>query len=103
MSEPLATHDHASLDATLTFLKRTRAELRSLRKVRVWKDRFHVLDINGDYFEVRGVGYPDADVVPLLRAINSAFDPATIHDPAQVEPKASRTGRPHTWAQDRGM
>ena len=103
MSEPLATHDHASLDATLTFLKRTRAELRSLRKVRVWRDRFQVLDINGDCFEVRGVGYADADVVPLLRAVNTAFDPATIHDPAQVEPKEFATGRRHTWAEDRVM
>src|SRR6516162_9495773 len=102
MSAPLATHDHApgSLDAALAFLKRTRAELRSLRKVRVWKDRVHVVDINGDFFEVRGVGYPDADIIPLLRAINTAFDPDTIHEPTQAEPKEFATGRRHTWAED---
>ena len=76
MSQPLATHEFAAghLDAALEFLKRTRWDLRELRKVRVWTDRVQVFDINADYFEVRGVGYPDADVVPLLRALNAAFD-----------------------------
>ena len=68
MTEPKATHDYTpgGLDAALEFLKRTRAELRSLRKARVWKDHFHIIDVNKDYFEVLGVGYPDADIVPLL-------------------------------------
>ena len=84
MSEPLATHDYDRRRpgrVALEFLKRTRWELRILRKARVWKDRLQVIDVNGDCFEVRGVGYPDADVVPLLRAVNAAFDPETIHDP----------------------
>jgi hypothetical protein len=105
MTAPLASHDHTpgALDAALAFLKRTRAELRSLRMVRVWRDRLHVLDVNGDYFEVRGVGYPDADIVPLLRAVNTAFDPDTIHAAAQTEPKEFGTGRRHAWAEDRVM
>ncbi|HKB36632.1 MAG TPA: hypothetical protein VKD72_09275 [Gemmataceae bacterium] len=105
MTTPLATHDYTpgGLDAALEFLKRTRAELRSLRKVRVWTDHFHVIDVNKDYFEVRGVGYPDADIVPLLRAINTAFDPQTIHNPTTAEYKEFDTGRRHTWAEDRVM
>ena len=105
MVTPLATYAHTpgGLDASLEFLKRTRAELRSLRKVRVWPDRFLILDINGDGFEVRGVGYAHPDVVPLLHAINTAFDPATIHDPTQAEYKEFATGRRHTWAEDRVM
>ena len=91
------------LDAALEFLKRTRSELRNLRKVRVWKDRLHIFDINGDYFEVRGVGYAEADVVPLLRAVNTAFDPATIHEPTTQEYKEFKTGRRHPWAEDRVM
>src|SRR5687768_326673 len=65
MSEPLATHDHVAgeLSAALVFLKRTRAELRTLRKVRVWRERVQVIDVNGDSFELRGVGYADAEVV----------------------------------------
>jgi hypothetical protein len=105
MTAPLAIHDYipGAIDPALEFLKRTRAELRSLRKVRVWVDRFQVIDINGDCFEVRGVGYPDADVVPLLRAINTAFDPDTLRESTTLEYKEYATGRRHTWAEDRVM
>lgn len=105
MSSPLATHDYrpAELAAALEFLKRTRWDLRELRQVRVWRDRVQVIDVNKDFFEVRGVGYPDADIVPILQAINTAFDPQTIHDPTQLEYKEFATGRRHTWAEDRVM
>jgi hypothetical protein len=105
MSAPLATHDYApgGLEAALAFLKRTRWELRSLRKVRAWKDRLQIFDVNGDYFEVRGVGYPEADVVPLLRGVNAAFDPQTIHADTRLEYKELATGRRHAWAEDRVM
>jgi hypothetical protein len=103
MSTPLATHDFTDAGAALEFLKRTRWELRSLRKVRVWKDRLQILDINGDVFELRGVGYPDADIAALLRAVNTAFDPQTIHDPTDLEFKEFATGRRHPWAEDRVM
>src|SRR5262245_18868470 len=103
MSEPLGIHQHSAIEPTLEFLKRTRWDLRDLRKVRVWADHIHVIDINGDYFEIRGVGYPDADVVPLLRAINTAFDPQTIHAQVSAEYKEFLTGRRYTWAHDRVM
>jgi hypothetical protein len=105
MSEPLATHDYTpgGLEAALEFLKRTRAELRTLRKVRVWKDRLQVVDVNKDFFEVCGLGYPDADVVPLLRNLNTAFNPETIHAPTDAEYKEFDTGRRYPWAQDRVM
>ena len=103
MSTPLATHDYATLDAAREFLKRTRAELRMLRKVRVYRDRLHVIDVNKDYFEVRGLGYGDADVVPLLRSLNTAFNPQTIHSPTEAEYKEFDTGRRRPWAEDRVM
>jgi hypothetical protein len=105
MNEPKATHEHApgNLEASLEFLKRTRGELRILRKARVYRDRLCVIDVNGDCFEVRGVGYADADVVPLLRAVNTAFDPETIHQPPPGEYREMATGRRHTWAEDRVM
>jgi hypothetical protein len=104
MSTPLATFDFTGdVPAALEFLKRTRWELRQLRKVHVYRDRFHILDVNGDFFDVRGVGYPDEAVVPLLRAINTAFDPETIHAPTPQEYKEFATGRRHTWAEDRVM
>jgi hypothetical protein len=105
MASTIASHDFAAagLPAALEFLKRTRWELRELRMVRVWADRVHIVDVNKDYFEIRGIGYPDADIVHLLRAVNTAFDPATIHDPAHGEYKEFFTGRRHTWAEDRVM
>jgi hypothetical protein len=105
MSEPLATHDYEAgqLTAALEFLKRTRSELRSLRKAHVWKDHLQIIDINGDCFEIRGIGYPDADIIPLLKAVNTAFDPATIHETVSVDYKEFTTGRRHTWAEDRVM
>jgi hypothetical protein len=105
MTTPLAIHDYApgGLDAAREFLKRTRSELRTLRKVRVWKDRLQVIDVNKDCFEVRGLGYPDADIIPLLRMINTAFNPQTIHEPTEQEYKEFDTGRRHPWAEDRVM
>jgi hypothetical protein len=105
MSAPLATHDYTptDLNAAFEFLKRTRWELRSLRKVHVYRDRLHVIDVNKDYFEIRGVGYPDPDIVPLLKAVNTAFDPQTVHDPTDAEYKEFATGRRHAWAEDRVM
>jgi hypothetical protein len=104
MSEPLAVFDYAGgLESALEFLKRTRWELRSLRFVRVWKDKLQIFDINSDYFEVRGIGYADADIVPLLQAVNTAFDPQSIHNETHLEFKELKTGRRHPWAQDRVM
>jgi len=105
MSEPKATHDYCpgELTAALEFLKRTRSELRSLRKARVWRDRIEIFDINGDWFEVRNIGWPDADLVELLRAVNAAFNPETIHQAPPGEYREVDTGRRYTWAQDRVM
>ncbi len=105
MTAPRATHDFTpgGLPAALEFLKRTRNELRMLRRVRVWKDRFHVIDINQDYFEVRGVGYPDADIVPLLQNLNTAFNPETIHGETDAEYKEFGAGKRYPWAYDRVM
>jgi hypothetical protein len=105
MTAPLATHDYTAggLDAALAFVKRTRAELRALRRVRIWKDRLQIFDINKDYFEVRGLGYGDADIVPLLQNINTAFNPQTLSEPIDADYKEYDTGRRYPWAHDRVM
>jgi hypothetical protein len=105
MTTPLATHDYSpgDPDAALAFVKRTRAELRTLRRVRIWKDRLHIIDINKDFFEIRGIGYPDADIVPLLQNINTAYNPQTLHEPIDAEYKEFDTGRRYPWAHDRVM
>jgi hypothetical protein len=107
MSEanPVAVHDHRpeDLDATLDFLKRAWAELRQLRLAKVWPDRMQVIDINGDAFEIRGLGHGDADIVLALKAVNAAFNPETIHEPIAQEYKEFKTGRRYPWAADRVM
>ena len=105
MTAPLAIHEYTlgGLPAALEFLKRTRSELRTLRKVRIWADKLHIIDVNKDYFEIRGIGYPDEDIVPLLRNLNTAFNPQTIHEPTTAEYKEFDTGRRHPWAEDRVM
>src|SRR5262245_36779204 len=105
MTAPLATHDYTpgGLEAALEFLKRTRSELRILRKVRVWPDHFHVIDVNKDYFEIRSVGYRDADIVPLLRNLNTPYAPQKLPGPTHREYKAFDTGRRHPWAEARVM
>ncbi len=97
------THDFTTLAAAWDFVKRTRWGLRELWMVRVWPDRYQIIDVNKDFFEIRGLGYPDADVVPLLRLVNAAFDPATIHDATAAEYKEFLTGRRFPWAADRAM
>lgn len=105
MTAAIASYDFVAgqLDAAVDFMKRTRWELRELRKVRVWKDKFQVIDINRDYFEVRGIGYADPDIVPLLRMINTAYNPQTLHEPIDADYKEFDTGRRYTWAHDRVM
>jgi hypothetical protein len=105
MTEPLATHDFAEggLDAAIAFFRRTRAELRMLRMVRVSIDWLRLFDVNGDYFELRGLGYADAEVVPVLRSFDTPFNPETIHAPIGAEYKEFKTGRRYPWAADRVM
>ena len=101
----LAETDYAPgrLNDVLEFLKRTRSELRMLRKAYVYRDKLQIFDVNGDWFEVKGVGYPDADVVPVLDAVNTAFNRDTIHRPTEDDYKEFKTGRRYTWAADRVM
>jgi hypothetical protein len=96
-------YEPGQLNDVLEFLKRTRSELRMLRKAYVFRDKVQVIDVNGDWFEVVGVGYPDADVVPVLDAVNTAFNRETIHKPTEDEYKEFKTGRRYTWAADRVM
>jgi len=105
MTEPLATHDFSDggLEAAIAFFQRTRAELRLLRMVRVSTDWVRLFDINGDYFELRGLGYPDQDIVPVLKSFDTPFNPATIHEPISKPFKEFKTGRRYPWAADRVM
>lgn len=104
-SEPVAVHDFDSnrLDAALEFLKRTRNELRTLRKVHVLDRYVRIFDVNHDYFEIRGLGYPDPQIVAVLDNINAAYNRELIHEPTKSEYKEFMTGRRYPWAADRVM
>ena len=105
MNEPLATHDFSAggLEAAIAFFHRTRAELRTLRMVRVSTQWVRLFDVNGDYFELQGLGYADADIIPVLRSFDTPFNPQSIHDPIDAPYKEFKTGRRYPWAADRVM
>lgn len=105
-SEPLARFVFGvdgEVPEALEFLKRTRNELRMLRLVRLWPDRFQVLDVNGDAFEIEGLGYRDPRVVAVLDNVNAAYKRDRIHDEFSGEYKEFKAGRRHAWAEDRVM
>lgn len=105
MAQAIATHDFSDggLPAALVFFRRTRDELRALRKVRVAVDWVRLFDVNGDYFELTGLGYPEADIVPVLKSFDTPFKPESIHIPIDAEYKEFETGRRYPWAEDRVM
>jgi hypothetical protein len=102
---PLATHDFVAgeEEAAMTFLKRTRSELRQLRMVRIGRAFLRVYDVNNDFFEIRGIGYADPALIALLVSINAVYNPETIHQPTDEEFKEFKTGRCRPWAEDRVM
>lgn len=89
------------LHDVLEFLKRARAELMELRKVRVWRTRVEIYDVNGDRFDVLDIGYPEPDIVELLQSIGTSFKPDFIHQPIERDYKEFKTGRRFPWAEDR--
>jgi hypothetical protein len=105
MTEPLAIHDYSDggLEAAIAFFRRTRNELRMLRFVRVSTEWVRLFDVNGDYFELRGLGYTEPDVIPVLRSFDTPFNHETIHLPIAGEYKEFKTGRRYPWAADRVM
>ncbi len=105
MNEPLATHDFADggLEAALAFFHRTRDELRTLRMVRVSTDSVRLFDVNGDSFELIGLGYPDPTIVPILKSFDTPFKPEAIHLPIDGPYKEFKTGRRYPWSADRVM
>ena len=92
-----------SIDEVLSFLKGSRGVLRELRMVRLWTDRVEVIDVNLDAYEIRGLGYVDAEITQVLSAVNAVYNPATIHASTDQEFKEFQAGRRRPWAEDRVM
>jgi len=105
MSDAKASHEFSSgtLEDALVFLKRIRAELSTPRKVHVWPDRLGVFDVNGDWFEVCGVGYESPEITGLLDAVNAVYRKDSIASPFGREYKEFATGKRYAWGVDRVM
>ena len=103
--QPLATlkYQPGQIAGVLEFLKRTRTELRQLRMVHVWQDRLQVFDVNQDFFEIQGLGYPDTDVIAALDVVAAAYKRELIHEHTKNDYKEFKTGRRYPWAADRVM
>jgi hypothetical protein len=105
MQQPLARHDYhdGGLEPALAFFRRTRDELRMLRLVRISTEWVRLFDVNGDYFELVGLGYLDPDIVPVLKSFDTPFNPEVIHEKIDGPYKEFKTGRRYPWAADRVM
>ena len=68
--------------------------LRSLREVtgavRQLLDGAEVTH-NGDFFQLTGIGYPDADVVPILNSFDTPFPPDTHRQDQDPRPQRLAT------------
>ena len=105
MPDAMASHEFSSgtLEDTLVFLKRIRSELSTPRKVHVWPDRLGVFDVNGDWFEITGVGYESPEICELLDAVNAVYRKDSIGNPFGREYKEFATGKRYAWGVDRVM
>ena len=105
MKKPIARHLFASggLGEALAFFRRTRDELRTLRLVRVSTEWVRLFDVNGDYFELHGLGYQDDDIIPILESFDTPFKRESIHASIAAPYKEFKTGRRYPWAADRVM
>ena len=105
MPDAMASHEFSSgtLEDALVFLKRIRSELSTPRKVHVWPDRLGVFDVNGDWFEITGVGYESPEICELLDAVNAVYRKDSIGNPFGREYKEFATGKRYAWGVDRVM
>lgn len=102
--EPKASIDAGGgIDPVLAFMKQMRYEFRELRFVRIGSDYVQVFDVNHDSYLIHGLGYPDADAVTVLDAVNAVYKRDTLHKPTDQPYKQFKTGRRRTWAVDRVM
>ncbi len=103
--EPKAVHEYEAhdLDGVFEFLKRTRDELRALRRVRVAPDWLRIIDVNRACFEIRGLGYASPEIIDVLDNLKVAYKRELIHEPVDAVYKEFKTGKCDPWAEHRVM
>src|SRR5207248_6417973 len=92
-------------DELIQFFRREAANLRSLRKLIVSRDKTVVRDVNGDGLEFPGLTYGSATLEELLRELGVIFTAKTLHDPNATPGgiKEVRLSARWTWGHDRVM
>ena len=87
------------------FVRRETANMRSLRKLIISREKTVVLDVNGDALEFPGLTYgcPALDV--LLDELGVIFTPQTLHNPDATPHgvKEFRLSARYPWGHDRVM
>ena len=102
-NRPVVDYRPGEIAAVHEFIRQMRYRFPTQRMVRVWPDRVEVFDVNSDAYEIRGLGYPHAEVVEVLDAVNAVYRKDVIHEPTPLPYKEFKTGKRYTWANDRVM
>jgi len=89
----------------IQFFRREAANLRSLRKLIVSREKTVVLDVNGDAIEFPGLTYGCAALEELLEELGVVFTRQTLHNPDATPGgvKEFRLSARWTWGHDRVM
>ena len=89
----------------IQFLRREMTGLRSLRRLRISREKTIVLDVNGDGIEFPGLTYGCAALEDLLRELGVIFTPQTLHNPDSTPGgvKEFRLSARWPWGEERVM
>src|SRR5258708_15506451 len=87
----------------IQFLRRELNRLRSLRRLRISREKTVVLDVNGDGIEFPGLTYGCASLDELMRELGIVFNPTTLHNPKATPSgiKEFDISAKWTWGHDR--
>lgn|GEM_PF-424843 len=89
----------------IQYFRTTAANLRSLRKLVISREKTVVLDVNGDGVEFPGLTYGSKALEELLRELGVIFTPQNLHNPNATPTGVKEfdlSGR-WTWGHDRVM
>ena len=92
----------AEPDAVRQILKAQRRGFNTANRVRIERDRTVIIDINKDEFTIQGLGFGDANLLPLLGALGAACDPQEIHRlDGSSPPREFSLSRAWAWGAER--
>jgi hypothetical protein len=89
----------------IQFVRRETANMRSLRKLTISREKTVVRDVNGDEMEFPGLTYGCPALEVLMEELGVIFTPKTLHNPDATPNgvKEFRLSARHPWGHDRVM